>query len=70
MPGSSGWRRSVTMAEYYTAAELEALTGIPEATWRYWSHTGKGPASFKLGRRRMWRRAVVDEWLAEQENPR
>jgi predicted DNA-binding transcriptional regulator AlpA len=53
--------------EIVYAEDLETLTGIPASTWRYWASVGQGPASFKLGRRRVWRRAVVDEWLAGQE---
>lgn len=54
-------------AEYLSAAQLEALTGTPQATWRYWAMTGAGPASFKLGRRRVWRRSTVMAWITEQE---
>ncbi|MBF4999340.1 DNA-binding protein [Nocardia sp. BSTN01] len=53
---------------YLRAKDCEALTGIPEATWRWWAHVGKGPASFKLGaRRRVWRKSVILAWIAEQE---
>lgn len=41
-------------------------TGIHEATLRYWRYENKGPASFKLGRRVMYRKADVDAWLAAQ----
>jgi len=54
--------------EYMTAAELEAFTGTKASTWRYWAHIGEGPASFKIGRRRVWRKSIVMEWLADQEN--
>ncbi len=49
--------------------QCEALTGIPAATFRWWAHSGKGegPKSFKLGRRRVWRKSVVLAWIAEQE---
>lgn len=50
-----------------TAPELENLTGTKASTWRYWAMTGQGPSSWKLGRRRVWRRSVVMSWLAEQE---
>ncbi len=52
---------------YLQAADCEKLTGIPAATWRYWAHIGKGPVSFKLGRRRVWRLSVIEAWIAEQE---
>lgn len=54
-------------SEYMTAAELEQMTGTKASTWRYWAFTGDGPPSFKLGRRRVWKRAVVLKWLAQQE---
>jgi prophage regulatory protein len=53
--------------EYLNSTQLEELTGTPASTWRYWAHIGTGPASFKLGRRRVWRRDVVSAWLAAQE---
>nr|WP_139805602.1 helix-turn-helix domain-containing protein [Mycobacterium avium] len=43
------------------------LGGVPLGTIRYWTHTGSGPRSFKLGRRRAWRLSEVNRWLAEQE---
>ncbi|BDT94112.1 helix-turn-helix transcriptional regulator [Nocardia abscessus] len=54
--------------EYLRAKDCEVLTGIPAATWRWWAHVGRGPASFKLGaRRRVWRKSVVLAWIEEQE---
>jgi prophage regulatory protein len=59
--------RAAMPAEYLTAPQLEQLTGTPASTWRYWAHIGSGPASFKLGRRRVWKKAVVLAWLESQE---
>lgn len=53
--------------EYLSCEDLEALTGTAASTWRYWAHRGEGPASFKLGRRRVWKRSTVMAWLAAQE---
>lgn len=53
--------------EYLSAADLAELTGTPQSTWRYFAHIGRGPASLKIGRRRVWKRSTVLEWLAEQE---
>jgi prophage regulatory protein len=53
--------------QVFTAAELEALYGVPESTWHYYAFAKKGPASFKIGRRRVWRREAVEQWMAEQE---
>jgi prophage regulatory protein len=52
--------------EYFYADDLEALTGIPASTWRFWAANNQGPHSFLLGRRRVWRKADVDAWLMEQ----
>jgi predicted DNA-binding transcriptional regulator AlpA len=66
----------VTEPEYMTAPDLEGLTGTPESTWRYWAHVDAqrspgdqplGPPSFKLGRRRVWKRTSVLAWLESQE---
>lgn len=54
--------------EFWQANQVAQHTGIPEGTIRYWVHVGYGPKSFKLGRRRVWRRSVVEAWLAEQES--
>jgi predicted DNA-binding transcriptional regulator AlpA len=54
--------------EYMTATDLEAFTGTKASTWRYWAHIGAGPDSFKIGRRRVWKKSTVMEWLSAQEN--
>jgi hypothetical protein len=46
---------------------LEDWTGTPASTWRYWAHIGTGPASLKIGRRRVWKRSTMLAWLAQQE---
>jgi prophage regulatory protein len=53
--------------ELLGALDLEGLTGTKASTWRYWASIDRGPASFKLGRRRVWRKSTVLAWLAEQE---
>jgi prophage regulatory protein len=55
---------------FMNSTELEALTGIPGSTFRYWAtqQPDKGPPSFKLGKRRVWRRTAVEAWLEAQEN--
>ncbi len=52
--------------ELVSALELETMTGTKASTWRYWASIGQGPPSFKLGRRRVWKRSSVLAWLAEQ----
>jgi prophage regulatory protein len=52
--------------ELVDARELEALTGTRASTWRYWAYNGCGPASFKLGKRRVWLKSDVLAWIADQ----
>jgi prophage regulatory protein len=53
--------------EYLSSADLERMTGTKASTWRYWASVGDGPSSFKLGRRRVWKRSVVMAWLEAKE---
>ena len=53
--------------DYYDANELEAKTGTPAATWRYWASIGQGPESVKIGRRRVWKRDSVRAWLESRD---
>lgn len=54
-------------SEYVDAVYLQGLTGTKASTWRYWASIGEGPTSFKLGRRRVWRKADVMDWIAAQQ---
>jgi prophage regulatory protein len=60
-------RAAIGMTDYLSSQDLEKLTGTRASTWRWWASIGKGPASFRLGRRRVWKRSTVLAWLAEQE---
>ena len=53
--------------EFFGSTDLEKLTGTKASTWRYWASVGTGPASFKLGKRRVWRKSDVMAWIAEQQ---
>lgn len=46
--------------------DVEALTGVPAATLRYWRHKGVGPRSGKIGRRVVYKRADVEAWVEAQ----
>ncbi len=47
--------------------DVSAMTGIPEATLRWYRHAGVGgPRSFKLGRRVMYREEDVLDWMQAQ----
>jgi predicted DNA-binding transcriptional regulator AlpA len=47
--------------------EVAKATRKSPATIRWLRHRGEGPPAFKLGRRLVWRRSGVIEWIAEQE---
>jgi prophage regulatory protein len=53
--------------DFFSSTGLEQLTGIPASTWRYWAINDTGPRSFKIGRRRVWRRTDVLAWIAQQD---
>ncbi|HTX94755.1 MAG TPA: helix-turn-helix domain-containing protein [Mycobacterium sp.] len=60
--------KTVVGDEFLTTKQVSELFGLPEGTLRYYRLRGTGPASFKLGGRRVvYRRSEVDRWVAEQE---
>jgi excisionase family DNA binding protein len=54
------------MARYLTTADVAELCRTSPETVRYWRHVGKGPRSFKVGRKVLYRNEDVESWLAEQ----
>lgn len=46
--------------------EVEALTGVPVNTLRYWRANSCGPKSAKFGRRIVYREADVQAWIDAQ----
>jgi excisionase family DNA binding protein len=56
---------------YLTTEEVARLLRTSPETVRFWRHTGKGPASFKVGRRVLYDRNELDRWVAAaQVEPR
>ncbi|MCW1957618.1 MAG: helix-turn-helix domain-containing protein [Mycobacterium sp.] len=55
------------MPDICNGHDLEAVTGIPAATWRYYAYSGQGPVWFKAGRHRLYRKENVLAWIAAQE---
>ena len=53
------------MAEYLTTEELAEILRTPAETVRYWRNVGKGPKSFKVGRRVLYARTDLDAYIAE-----
>ena len=52
--------------ELLTIAEAAELLRAPVATLRYWRHLGTGPRSFRLGRRVLYRRDDLHNWIDHQ----
>ena len=50
---------------YMTTAEVAELLRAPLETVRFWRHVGKGPKSFKVGRRVLYAVEDVEAWIAE-----
>lgn len=53
------------MTKYLTTDEVADLVRHPSETVRYWRHVGKGPRSFKVGRRVLYAVDDVEQWLAD-----
>ncbi|KFK91522.1 MerR family transcriptional regulator [Streptomyces sp. JS01] len=53
--------------ELLTTKQLAEYLNKPVNTIRGWRHRKVGPTGFRLGRDIVYRRAVVDSWLAERE---
>ncbi|MGO4600083.1 helix-turn-helix transcriptional regulator [Terrabacter sp. 2RAF25] len=49
-----------------TLGQVAELLKTPEATLRWWRHTGQGPSSFRAGRRVLYLRSVVERWIEHQ----
>jgi len=56
------------MPELLFGEEVSEITRIPIATLRFYRHAGKGPKSFKLGNRVVYRREDVFDWIEERYN--
>ncbi len=47
--------------------QVEETYGFNQGTLRYWRHCDEGPASFRLGRRVVYRRSEIEKWISAQE---
>jgi len=60
-------RQPAADSEFMTSEQVSELIGVHPGTLRYWRHADKGPASFRLGTRVVYRRSAVMAWVAVQE---
>jgi hypothetical protein len=56
------------LSEYLTKAELAAELHRSVRSVDRWALTGGGPPCIRIGRRSLYRRAAVVEWLRALEN--
>lgn len=66
-PSSTGAPVTDGERPFMSTREVSALTSVTQSTLRYWRHCNEGPPSFVLGRRVVYRRAAVLEWIQQQE---
>jgi hypothetical protein len=55
------------MPPYLTTAEVAALCRTSPETVRFWRYVGKGPTSFKLGRKVLYDADTVEGWLKKAQ---
>jgi hypothetical protein len=53
------------MPKYLTTEEVAEMLRAPVESVRYWRHIGKGPQSFKVGRRVLYAVEDVESFIAE-----
>lgn len=56
------------MGHYLTTQEVADLLRTPAETVRYWRHIGKGPKSFKVGRRVLYAIEDVELFIEMARN--
>lgn len=54
------------MPTYMTMSEVAEMLRTSPETVRYWRHIGKGPRSFKVGRRVLFDQQDVVAWVEGQ----
>ena len=52
------------MPDYMTTEEVAELLRTSPETVRFWRHCGRGPKSFKVGRRVLYARQDVEAFIA------
>ena len=53
------------VSEFLTTEELAAKLRTAPETCRYWRHVGKGPKSFKVGRRVLYAAEDVEAYITK-----
>ncbi|HET6753778.1 MAG TPA: helix-turn-helix domain-containing protein [Jiangellaceae bacterium] len=53
------------MHDYLTTAEVAHLLRTSPESVRYWRHVGRGPKSFRVGRKVLYDRTDVEAFVAD-----
>ncbi len=57
---------TLNLADYVTHEELAAFLGVQKDTLKKWRCDGKGPSHVKFGRRTLYPKADVLDWIEMQ----
>ncbi len=57
------------LSGWISRGELAAELGVSVDTLGRWAARGTGPKCVRAGRKVLYRRAVIQRWLEDQENP-
>lgn len=52
--------------DFMNANQAAEILQVPVSTLRYWRERGEGPASFKIGKRRVYHRAALEQFVTDQ----
>lgn len=55
------------MMDLMTMTEVASELRVPVDTMRHWRATGQGPSGFKMGRRVLYRRGAVEDFIKATE---
>ncbi|AYY11352.1 DNA-binding protein [Actinobacteria bacterium YIM 96077] len=53
------------MSEYLTTREVAELLRTSESTLRFWRHIDRGPNSFRIGKRVLYDRRDVEQFIED-----
>jgi hypothetical protein len=54
------------MPELLTTADVAAIVHAPADTVRFWRSQGNGPRYARIGKRVLYRKADVEQWIAHR----
>ena len=55
------------LENFVPEAEAAAELGLQASTLRFWRWQGRGPAYVKVGRKVLYSRNAIEQWLSDRE---